>query len=231
VRFVPVLVLQHVAVEGPGRIADALVRGGHDVRVVRLYDSQPVPATLEGVQGVVVMGGPMSVRDTDVHPHLVAEQNLISDCLDADVPLLGVCLGAQLIAATAGATVRPGDALELGWHPVVRCDSSDPLLGAMPPSFTPLHWHQDVFDLPAGAVPLASSALTDHQACRLGDTAYALLFHLEVDRAQVAAMARAFPDDVARSGHPLEQLLDGRHPAAIAPLADAAFDRWVSLLR
>lgn len=226
-----VLVLQHVAVEGPGRIADALARGSRAIRTVRLYEGQRVPVGLDGIDGVVVMGGPMSVHDTPAFPHLLAEQDLIADCLDTDVPLLGVCLGAQLIAATAGAEVTRGEAMELGWLPVTRTDQADPVLHDLPPTFTPLHWHQDVFTLPAGAVSLASSALTEHQAFRLGETTYGLLFHLEADHHQVTTMAQTFPDDVSQSGYPVEGLLDPAAAASIATVADAAFDRWVSLLR
>lgn len=225
-----VLVLQHVAVEGPGRIADALSRAGRTTRAVRLHEGQPVPVDLDGVDGVVVMGGPMSVHDTAAFPHLLDERDLISDCLDAGVPMLGVCLGAQLIAATAGAAVTRGDEMELGWLPVTRTDQRDPVLHDLPPTFTPLHWHQDVFALPQGAVSLASSAVTEHQAFRLGETAYGLLFHLEADHAQVAAMAQAFPEDVSRSAYPLERLLDPAPAASIATVADAVLDRWVALL-
>lgn len=226
-----VLVLQHVAVEGPGRIADALDRAGHTTRTVALHEGQHVPVSLDGIDGVVVMGGPMSVHDTDDFPHLLAEQDLISDCLDAGVPMLGVCLGAQLIAATAGASVTRGDVMELGWLPVTRTDRADPVLHDLPSTFTPLHWHQDVLALPDGAVSLASSALTEHQAFRLGETTYGLLFHLEADHAQVRAMAQAFPDDVSRAGYPVAQLLDPAPAAAIAAAARAVLDRWVSLLR
>ena len=226
-----VLVLQHVAVEGPGRIADALARAEHKARTIRLYEGQRVPVGLDGIDGVVVMGGPMSVHDTADFPHLLAEQDLIADCLDAGLPLLGVCLGAQLIAATAGATVTRGEVLELGWLPVTRTDQEDPVLHPLPRSFTPLHWPQDVFALPTGAVSLASSAVTEHQAFRLGETAYGLLFHLEADHGQVTAMAQPFPEDVSRSGSSVERLLDPAPAASIAPMADAVLDQWVSLLR
>ena len=229
-----VRVLQHVEPEGPGRIGTALERAGYRVETARLHAGDPVPAVTEDVAGLVVMGGPMSVGDTDRHPHLAQEQRLIRECLDSGVPLLGVCLGAQLIAAAAGARVAPGGTFELGWHPVTltAAAATDPLFADAPSSFTPLHWHGDVFDLPHGAVALASSATTRLQAFRLGRTAYGLLFHLEADHAQVEAMSRAFPDDLARAPRTdADRLLDPAAAAAISPLADRVFSRWATLMQ
>lgn len=224
-----VLILQHVEVEGPGRIAAALERAGHRMRVAHLYRGEPVPVGPEGLQGVVAMGGPMGVGDVATHPHLRDEQDLLADCLDAGLPVLGVCLGAQLLASTLGATVRPGTGIELGWKPVQRLGPStdDPLLGELPDAFPALHWHGDVFDLPDGAVPLARSEQTDLQAFRYDESAHGLLFHLEAEPAQVAAMAQAFPDDLRLAGVTTAELAE---PAGVPALADGLLDRWVALL-
>jgi GMP synthase (glutamine-hydrolysing) len=227
-----VVVLQHVAVEGPGRIAAALDRAGRSWRTVRLFDKATVPVGPSGIEGLVVMGGPMSVVDTGAYPHLSAEQNLIADCLDAQVPVLGVCLGSQLLAATLGADVRPAPRIELGWRRVTLTEQgvADPVLGQMPVAFSPLHWHGDVFDLPPATVHLASSELTPVQGFRHGANAYGLLFHLEAEHEQVAAMAAQFPDDVAAAGDDTGDLLDTQRAAGIAETADRALDAWVALL-
>ncbi|MGB9374394.1 MAG: type 1 glutamine amidotransferase [Jiangellales bacterium] len=227
-----VVVLQHVAVEGPGRIAAALDRAGHTWRTVRLFEGVAAPVGPSGIDGLVVMGGPMSVTDTDAYPHLMAEQNLIADCLDAHVPVLGVCLGSQLLAATLGADVRPGPRIELGWHEVTLTElgHTDPVLGRLPSPFAPLHWHGDVYELPAGAVHLASSVLTPVQAFRFEHSAYGLLFHLEAGHDQVTAMATQFPDDLAAAGGEARGLLDPQHSARLAQAADGALDAWVALL-
>lgn len=223
-------VLQHVAVEGPGRIATALARAGRVTRLVRLDRGEPVPVGPQGLDGLVVLGGPMGVRDVDAHPHLRAEMDLLADCVDAGVPVLGVCLGSQLLAAALGAAVRPSGSIELGWLPVhaLPAAATDPLLGPLPDPFPALHWHGDVVDLPTGATPLARSERTDLQAFRAGDTAYGLLFHLEAEPAQVAAMAREFPTDVAAAGLEPADLVPG--PPEVAALADGLLERWVALL-
>ena len=227
-----IVVLQHVAVEGPGKIGAALDRAGHAWRTVPLFDEAPVPVGPSGIDGLVVMGGPMSVTDTDEYPHLSAEQNLIADCLDARVPVLGVCLGSQLLASTLGAEVRPGPRIELGWHEVSLTESglTDPVLGRLPSPFAPLHWHGDAYDLPPGAEHLASSGQTPVQAFRYEHSAYGLLFHLEAAHDQVAAMAAHFPDDVVAAGSAAADLLDPSHTARLAHDADRALDAWVALL-
>jgi GMP synthase-like glutamine amidotransferase len=226
---VVVLVLQHVQVEGPGRIAAALDRAARTMTVAHLYRGDPVPVGPDGLQGLVVLGGPMGVADTAAHPHLTAEMDLLVDCVEAGVPVLGVCLGAQLLAAALRAPVRASGSIELGWLPVHHLPDAagDPLLGMLPDPFPALHWHGDEMGLPAGAVPLARSEATALQAFRVGDRAYGLLFHLEADEAQVAAMAAAFPQDVAAAGLTAERLTVP--PPEVASLADALLDRWVAL--
>ena len=227
-----VFVLQHVAPEGPGRIADALSRAGHALTTVHLYAGDPVPTSLDDVSGLVVMGGPMSVGDTAAYPHLAHERRLIASCLRADLPVLGVCLGAQLLAAEAGGSVRAAAGVELGWQPVTLTPdaSDDPVFDDVPSPFHPLHWHGDEFDLPPNAVALASSDMTRVQAFRTGGHAYGLLFHLEVDAGQVAAMVQAFPDDLVRAAAQPADVLDPQRPLAVQPVADRVFERWASLL-
>jgi len=226
-----VVVLQHVAVEGPGRIANALDRAGRDWRVVRLYDREPAPTSAHGLDGLVVMGGPMGVGDVEAHPHLADEKALITSCLDAGLPVLGVCLGAQLLAASLGASVRAGESIELGWQEVTLTADGrhDPVLGRLPRRFAPLHWHGDVFDLPPGATALAWSEQTPVQAFRY-HAAYGLLFHLEAHAPQVAAMAEEFPEDVQAAGIGGAQLLDASRLDTIDQPADEVFDAWVALL-
>jgi GMP synthase (glutamine-hydrolysing) len=177
------LAIQHVPWEGPHRILDAC--GGLDVHTVKPLAGQGLPEHDE-VAGAVVMGGPMNVDEVDVHPELASEREWLAEALKRDMPVLGICLGAQLLARALGAEVRPGEGPELGYAPVEILAPSDPVLGALAPSTTVLHWHGDVFDLPDGAMHLARSERTEIQAFRHGN-AWGVLFHPESDLALLEA--------------------------------------------
>jgi GMP synthase (glutamine-hydrolysing) len=177
------LTIQHVPWETPHRILDAC--GCLEVHTVKPLAGQPLPAHDE-ISGVVVMGGPMNVDEVDRFPALASEREWLAEAARLDLPLLGICLGAQLLARALGAEVRPGEGPEIGFAPVEVSDLADPILGALASSTDVLHWHGDVFDLPDGAQSLASSAQTEHQAFRSGN-AWGVLFHPEADFALIEA--------------------------------------------
>jgi GMP synthase (glutamine-hydrolysing) len=171
------LTIQHVPWEGPHRIADAC--GALEIRHIAPLDGDALPDHAEAA-GALVMGGPMNVDDVDGYPALAAEREWLEEALRRELPVLGVCLGAQLLARALGAEVRPGENPEVGFADVEIHDPADPVLGGLAPRSSVLHWHGDVFDLPPGAQALASSALTEHQAFRAGN-ARGVLFHAEAD--------------------------------------------------
>ncbi|HMJ78625.1 MAG TPA: type 1 glutamine amidotransferase [Iamia sp.] len=212
------LVVQHLEPEGPVLIGEALHAAGVEVVVVRPDRGEPVPASVDGLDGLVVMGGPMSARGDDGFPSRRAELALLGAAVEAEVPTLGVCLGAQLLAVAGGGEVEAGPELEVGWGTVVLSDAAagDPLLAGIGPEVPVLHWHGETFTLPAGAVLLASSARYPHQAFRLGPAAWGLQFHLEVDAAAVARFVAAFG---AEADDP-EQILEDAD-AWLARSADA----------
>jgi GMP synthase (glutamine-hydrolysing) len=177
------LAIQHVPWETPHRILDAC--GGLHVHTVKPLAGQELPDHDE-VAGAVVMGGPMNVVETELHPQLATERDWLAEAVRRDLPVLGICLGAQLLARALGAEVRPGEGSEVGFTPVEILDPDDPILGALAPTTTVLHWHGDVFDMPDGAKPLARSAKTEHQAFRHGN-AWGVLFHPEADFALLEA--------------------------------------------
>ena len=193
-RFV---VVQHVAHEGPGLIAALAAEHNVVLEVRRTYRGESLPAARE-TDGVVVLGGPMGVSESAAHPHLLAEQVLLADACSLGLPVLGVCLGAQLLAAALGARVFKGPAPEVGAGAVALTDAGerDPVLGPSGPVIPAFHWHGDTFDLPRGATLLASSGACPHQAFRAGTRAYALQFHVEVDAALARAWAPALPAGV-----------------------------------
>lgn len=185
-----VCVVRHVPWEGPHRIAAALA-DFELVEVDALTPGAELPAPGR-LAGAVVMGGPMSANDDRRLPGIAAELLWIERLLAEGVPYLGVCLGSQLLARAAGAAVRPGARPEIGFAPVRATPEGerDPLVRHLAPEAVVLHWHGEVFELPAGAVSLAASELTEHQAFRLGDRAWGLLFHAEADEQLVAQWLR-----------------------------------------
>jgi GMP synthase (glutamine-hydrolysing) len=231
-----VLVLQHHEADPPAAIATALQAGGFRVHLVRAHDGQPIPASPGDVRAsaVVTIGGPMSADDTRAHPFLLAERRLLEAAVRARVPVLGVCLGGQLLASVLGAEVRRSDRKEIGWHPTSLTPDAaeDPLFAGEAPTFVPFHWHGDLFEAPPGAVSLARSALTPVQAFRHGDRAYGLQFHLETNHALVRTMLASFPAELAEEGIDPAQIL-GEGETFFPPmeaLAARVFGRWVASL-
>ena len=177
-----VLVFQHDPFEELGFFADILEKHGADYRVVRLFDGEMPTEEWDHVRALIILGGPMNVDEEDNFPFLRWEKRIIRAAIDEAVPMLGVCLGAQLIAATLGTPVFHGPVREIGWSPISITPHGqvDSLLGYLPENATVFQWHGDGFDLPAGAIRLATSAHYSTQAFRVGKTIYGLQFHLEV---------------------------------------------------
>jgi GMP synthase (glutamine-hydrolysing) len=177
----PLLVVQHVPWEGPHLILDsfpdAVLEMRHTLDEHRGTEL-PDPAT---VRGAIFMGGPMSVNDADTIPPIADEIAWLHSALSLEVPVLGVCLGAQLLAKAAGAAITQAPHPEVGVSPVTITDPHDPLIGHLAPVTYAMHWHGEQFTLPAGAVAVAHSGPTDVQMFRLGSSAWGMLFHLEVD--------------------------------------------------
>jgi GMP synthase (glutamine-hydrolysing) len=226
------LAIQHVPWEGPHRILDAC--GALQVRTVKPLTGQELPAH-EEVAGAVVMGGPMNVDEVERFPALATEREWLAEAVRRDMPVLGICLGAQLLARALGAEARPGERPEIGFVPIEVLDATDPIVGPLAPSTTVLHWHGDVFDLPDGAQRLASSAQTKNQAFRLGN-AWGLLFHPEADAALIEAwlavpeMAEEAERALGRDG--VDALSDQAREAEpdLTPRSTAGFQAFAQLL-
>ncbi len=227
-----VVVVQHAEVEKPGIIAGALASHGYSIQPVLTFNAQPMPRDLGGAQALVVMGGPMSVCEQDRYPFLRDEIRLIEKTLRDGKPVLGVCLGSQLLAAALGAAVRKGQK-EIGWYPVTLTEQAaeDLLLRGIERSFTACHWHGDVFDLPRKAVSLAASSRTECQAFRYGHNAYGFLFHLEMTPDTLEAMARTFASELKEEGIESEEIVRRGHECLpdLKKIGNSVFERWAGL--
>ncbi len=231
----PVCVIQHIACETLGRIEEALKTENLPLQIIRPYEKCPIPEKIENFGGLVVMGGPMGVYDQEQYGFLGAEIRLMQTAVKQNKPVLGICLGSQLLAAALGGTVTKAGSKEIGWHRVMLSDSAmqDPLWNGVPRSFHALHWHADIFTIPPGAVPLASSEMTECQAFRYGRSTYGLLFHMEVTPEILHGMTTTFRDELVEAKIKPEQILE---PAKtylpnLHYIGSSVFQRWARLVK
>lgn len=193
-------VLQHDPVEDEGLIREWADARSCTLTRTRLYSDDEFPHAGE-LDGVVVLGGPMNVYQYAEYPWLYREKTFLLDIMEAGLPILGICLGAQLLADIMGGAVRRNPDPEIGWFPVYfRPEAlAMPLLAGTPAELLVFHWHEDTFRLPRGAVHLASSDACRNQGFVLGDRVVGLQFHVEFSADTLAAMAPAVPAALARS--------------------------------
>jgi GMP synthase-like glutamine amidotransferase len=199
--------LQHVEFEGLGCIAPWLIENGHDVTCTRLWagDELPPPAM---VDGLIVMGGPMGVSDEAIYPWLAAEKTFIKAVIDQNKPVLGICLGAQLIANVLGSNVWKNDHKEIGFFPILGTPEHE--ISKPWKTLRVFHWHGDTFGIPDGAVRLASSEATANQAFLYKDKVLALQFHLETTEESLLSLYENARDEITTA--PFIQPLDKMRP-------------------
>lgn len=187
-----VLVIRNVSYETEGMLELLLREQGIEPDIVDFQRQPSAQPGLDGYAGLVVMGGPMGINDTERFPHLQKVEQLCADAIERAVPLAGVCLGAQIMAKTLGSEVRANPVREVGWYDleITEAAREDPLFSGLQAREVVLQWHGDTFDLPEDAVLLASSPDCSNQAFRHGENAYAIQFHLEVMQPMIEEWVR-----------------------------------------
>jgi len=222
-----VICVQHVAFEGPAYLADWARRRGHRLAIRQAWRSR----FTDRPKALILLGGPMSVYDEARYPWLVREKRWLEDCLADGVPVLGICLGAQLLAEAVGGRVHPGPEREIGWYPVRPTSEAEERNPGFDDAFMPLHWHGDTFELPPEAMPLAASDCYHNQAFDWEGQALGLQFHLEATPRWLARLSEA-TDDAGKPGRwvqtPASMLQPGPHWAAaharLTAMLDALFE-------
>jgi GMP synthase-like glutamine amidotransferase len=188
-----IVVLQHEPFEGPALIAEWASERGHALRIAHLHRGEPLPE-LNACDWIVSMGGAISVNDEDALPWLAEEKALIRRAIQQDKRVLGVCLGAQMIASALGASVHSNSEREIGWWPIKVADEGRQYLQAQSP--TVLHWHGETFELPPRSALLASSEACRNQAFAIGERVVGLQFHLECTAETVREFLAAFSGEM-----------------------------------
>lgn len=199
--------IQHVEFEGLGCIGPWLEENGHSVTCSRLWAGDRFPG-IGSIDGLIVMGGPMGIYDDAQYPWLIGEKAFIREMIARNKPVLGICLGAQLIADVLGADVWPGRQKEIGFFPVRHTEAA--VRNGAVEEFMAFHWHGDTFGIPAGSVRLASSELTENQAFRYQEHVLALQFHLETTERSLMSLYNHCSDEIEEA--PTVQTLEQMRP-------------------
>ncbi|MGE0762408.1 MAG: type 1 glutamine amidotransferase [Bdellovibrionales bacterium] len=234
-----IMIFQHVGHEPLGTLDPMLKAAGFRIRYVNFGRTPDFVPSLEGYSGLIVLGGPMGVYEAKQHKHLLVEMKLIEEALKKNIPVLGICLGSQLIANVLGSDVKKAPQAEMGWHEVHLTDEGkkDNLFGEYKTPEKIFQLHQDMFDPPQAAIHLATSDLCPGQAFRYGDKVYGFQFHLEVDQAMILRwLARKENQAMlpASDRHQLSELIrtdTERHITRSLDLSTAVFGKFIEMFQ
>ncbi|MBI3546358.1 MAG: type 1 glutamine amidotransferase, partial [Gammaproteobacteria bacterium] len=227
-----ILIFRHAPHEGPGYLADYLNRHRRRHRLIRIDQNDPIPSSIDGVSGLVFMGGPMSVNDP--LPWIPKLTNLIQQAVAHDLPVLGHCLGGQLISKALGGVITRNPVKEIGWLPITRVHNplAQHWLDKLPPTFDVFHWHGETFSIPPGATRILASDDCANQAFVIGKT-LAFQCHIEMTAAMVHEWARVGAHEIApvcaTVQNPQTMLIDlDARIQGLQTIADTFYDRWAA---
>ena len=227
----PVRIFRHVVCEPPGYLGSVLEVYGCPYEVVCLDEGVDAPRDLDNVAGLVFLGGPGNVNEPT--GWMTQELNLVREAADRGIPLLGICLGAQLISRALGGFITPGATLEVGWHPVEQlADTSAPgWFTGLPPRFEVFQWHAHTFSIPPGAVALLRGRCAEYQAFALGNI-LAMQFHLEITPESIRGLTQRYSSDLenvsdcVQGANAITTGLEAR-TTRLYKIADIVFGRWI----
>jgi GMP synthase-like glutamine amidotransferase len=198
-----VLIVKHVEIEGPGLIEDCLKQGKAPYQILNLESNVHLPK-LDDLTHIVLLGGPMNVYEEDRYPFLKYEDLFIKEAAQRGKRILGICLGAQLIAKALGGKVYKASGKEIGWYDLSLTEEGarDPLFSPFPKTFSVFQWHEDTFDLPNASKLLVTSNPIHHQAFRYGENAYGLQFHMEVTEETIQDWVKEYETELEAGARP-----------------------------
>ncbi len=190
----PVLFLQNITIEGPGTIAAFLKERNIPLEIRDLFTSDSLPESPDDFGSIVIMGGPMNVDEEEKYPYLSTEKEFIKEAVDRNLPILGICLGAQILAQVLGAEVEKNAYSEIGWMTVnlTKQGKSSSIFRGLPEEFEVFQWHSDRFEIPKDAIHLAYSASCENQAFQYREKVFGLQFHFDVDANESARWAKEY---------------------------------------
>lgn len=227
----PIRFIRHVACESPGYFGAFLEKCGYRYEVICIDERVAVPRDLSGVAALVLMGGPGNVNEPTVW--MKEELDLVRHAADQDIPVLGICLGAQLISKALGGSVEPGATLEVGWHSVeqVKNACAPVWFSDLPSQFEVFQWHAHTFSIPPGADVLLSSKCAGNQAFAIDDI-LAMQFHLEVTAESIKELTLRYSSDVEHASECVQSATEitadlEMRTRRLHEIADIVFGRWV----
>lgn len=230
-----IVFLKHIAIEGPETFSRFFKRKGFDIKIIELQDGKPLPEDLSGIEAVISLGGPMNVYEEDKYSFLKAEDKFLRQTIDQDVPFIGICLGSQLLAKARDAKVGKSPEKEIGFLPVQLTPEGkkDPLFAGLAEKMDLFHWHEDMSELPSGAVLLASSRGCPHQAFKIGSNAYGLQFHIEITEPTIQKWADAYfsPEDSFRMQQKRVMIADYRNKKELFhQITDTVYNNFLKII-